>query len=811
MLINTRLIQNYLDKPLSAEQVQAALMTAGIEVEEAYNLADALADIRVGFVRSISPLQGSATNHVCRVDVGEDEPVPIVCGSEHEVKEGWGVPVALPGTRLPARKHAIEQTTIRDQPSHGMICLDGEMGLHIRSTGMQVFDESIKPGTRLVDAIDIDEQLLEVSVLPNRPDCLGLIGIAREIAAAVGCNVVYPKLEYPGLLDDAQQQGGPEVDNRATDRCSRYLCARFDGVRVAKSPGWLKNALLTLGARPINNVVDITNFVMFEWGNPLHAFDDESLTGERIVVRKAGAKETMRLLDGTDLELSDSDLVIADEKGAIALAGVMGGASSQTRPETARVLLEAAHFEPTGIRATRRRLGLSTDSSYRFERGTDPNRMLAGAFQRAADLLQQLAGAKRLGGVGQSLARQTEPRTFTLSPAKASSYLGLDITAGQITDALTRLGMGCDTSGGAVRVEVPTWRVDIDDPVVLIEDVARITGYDAIASQAPTVTRAASKRSALDDRRDALAGFLSSQGFYECRTIPLVDASQPLFFEPGQTPLKLVNPMKENESVLRQSLLPALVAAVDQNARRSTGLSRFFEIDRVFHTADGEPRDRWVLAGVLGGTTRDLSWSNNQPADFYHAKGIVENILQLIGVASPRFAHGELPGMKPGATAAITSDGQAVGHLGQIDKNALRGLHVPHALFGFQLDIERVSGQVRSRFRSLPRYPAIDRDLAILVDRATPYREIEQAVCQAVKTYADSAGDALALSEEDLESVLCFDRYEGKGIPASKVSLGLRVVFRSAERTLKTEAIDAVFDAIVKALGEQFGAELRQS
>lgn len=809
MLINTQLIQNYLDQTYTAEAIEQAMMHAGLEVEESFDIAETLAEVRIGFVKSIKPLEAAAGMHICEIDLGEAEPVPVLCGSEHEIKEGWGVPVALPGTHLPTRSGAIEATTIHGQASHGMICMDGELGLSLRSTGLHVFEDASIAGTAMIDHIEIDERLLDISVLPNRPDCLGLIGIARELAAVLGCNLVYP--EFSSHLEDAGSEEAPvKIDIADADRCSRYIGCVFENMQVGKSPAWLKNALMLLGSRPINNVVDITNFVMFEWGNPLHAFDFATVGGGCINVRHAAAGETMKLLDDSELKLTEDDLVIADESKALALAGVMGGESSQTQADTSRVLLEAAHFEATGIRATRRRHNLSTDSSYRFERGTDPNRMLEGAFQRAATLLTEIAGGKRVGGPVDCVAKQHEPTCLDLPVAKVTSYLGRDFAAEEITGSLERLDMKCDVSDGVVSVEVPTWRVDMDNPVVLIEDVARITSYDAIASKAPTESSSVGGRSELDQLRDKLASFLSTQGFSECRTLPLVDPKSSDFTKPGTATLTVMNPIKEDESTLRRSLLPALVSAVDQNARRTTGRSRFYEIDRTFRVVDGEPREQWEVACILGGPLRDVTWKDRIAAGFHEAKGIAENVLDLIGVSAPSFEHDDLPGMKLGATAKITAGDHVIGYLGEINPKAIKGLNFNEPLFAFQIHLQGPWRTRETAFHALPRHPAIDRDLAFVVDRTVAYHELEQTIYQTILDSSSDAETGEQLMPQDIESVQCFDRYEGKGVADGKISLGIRLIFRSANRTLKTETIDHVITAAVAAVTSKFDAELRK-
>ncbi|MEM8783446.1 MAG: phenylalanine--tRNA ligase subunit beta [Planctomycetota bacterium] len=826
MLLNTALLQKYLSRPCSTDELLSALMQAGIEVEEEHRLPAALQGVRLGVLEEITPLPGTAGLRLCEVSFGS-ETAPVVCGPGHPLETGWVVPVVPAGTTLPSGKH-VEAKPVAGQESRGMIGLDGEMGLLARGTGLQHWDDRSLAGKPFVEVAGVgDEALLDVSILPNRPDCLGLIGIARECAAALACGVVLPEFDPIALSESDRDDLTVKIE--VPDRCSRYIGGVIEGASVGGeglegSPAWLSSALLTLGGRPINAVVDVTNFVMFEWGQPLHAFDLDNVADQTINVRLLQPGEGLKLLGDEDLEVPDGappTLVIADGQKPVALAGIKGGADSQTTTASTRLLLEAAHFERTGVRKTARAARMSTDSSYRFERGVDANAMLEGAFRRAASLIAELTGGTVAGPAVDRRVKATPAVSYDLSAAKASRLLGVQIDAAEMAAQLTKLGHRCEPTADAetLKVTVPTWRVDADDPVVLIEDVARLRGYGTIPTQGAASPPSQGERSSLDVLRGRLAELLVAEGFLECRSLPLTDGS-PEPMAPGNIePVRLANALNADLSAVRRSLVGSVLKAADRSARRGSERFRFFEIDRVFSAAqqvrpaegevsaaDAGLRHVWTLAGVVAGAERDVDWERPGGVGFYGVKGLIENVLERAGLASSvEFKAAKVPGLIPGRSAKVeTADGVTLGNFGELDQPTLKPTQVSGPAFAFELNLEALHAAASAlpvkTYEPLPRFPASVRDLALVVPQGVGFAVLRDTIRRAIGAID---GDA------QLESIGCFDRYAGRGVEGGATSLGLRLTFRAPGRTLTGEDVQGRVDAAVAALGAEHGVQLR--
>jgi phenylalanyl-tRNA synthetase beta chain len=642
---------------------------------------------------------------------------------------------------------------------------------------------------------------VDLNVLANRPDCLGIIGIAREIAAHFGVTLKYPTLAK--LTSSGESPVSVEI--RDPQLCGRYIGRVMTGVKVAPSPQWLQDVLRSIDQRPINNVVDITNFVMFEWGQPLHAFDFARVRGKKIVVRRLAPGEKLELLGAKTIDAGSGanvppTLAICDAEGPVALAGIMGGKESETRPATSEVLLEAAHFDPETVRRTSKRIEVSTESSFRFERGVDPNRMLEGAMMRAASLIAELAGGKPAGAAADAYPKHREPASFKLTPHRVSSYLGTEVEFATIKDSLEKLEM--DVSDDLI-VRVPTWRVDATDPVVLIEDVARMIGYDSLPMRPTPQAPTPGARSNLQSLRGAIAEYLSSVGYLECVS-PVMDAPEVVAAIDADTKrdaLPLKNPMSRDLSVLRPSLLPALVRVAERNSRRGAVSSRVFEQDKVFRRSmsnENEPAESWMAAGVAGGVLNESDWSGaNRQINFYDVKGAVEDLLELAAVRGATFEPTKRRGYVESAAAAIVAGGRTLGYVGQLDSAALPIEKTSFDLFGFELELESLLASHASvaAYKPIARTPAVVRDLAFVVKIAENFVDLE-------RTIRSAAGPTL-------ESLRLVDIYQGKQVPSGYRSLALRLAFRDPERTLTAEQVQAQVDQIVAAMKEKFEATLR--
>ena len=793
MIVNTGWLLDYLSPRVPLPELLTALPRVGLDVEATHVLAHELAGVRVGFIRSKKALERTSDKFICEVEVAAGDVRRIVAASAHPLEVGWGVPVALAGTELPTGV-SIHEDHFHGVLSQGMICLDGELGMTASGTGLQVFRDEALLGKSLPEVMAISEALVHMKVYPNRPDCLGLIGIARELAALLGLKLVLPEAPQPSSFSDELMP--VKIQDRAL--CTRYTCQVISGVSVGKSSPWLASRLLATGSRPINNVVDITNFVMKEWGQPLHAFDLQNVR-ERVVVRRFKKGESLRLLDGRTVDGAEElPLAIADAKAPMALAGIMGGEFSGIGEATSSVLLEAAHFEPTNIRMTSRRLGVSSDSSYRFERGLDPNETLEGARDRATALLFSDAGAQSAGPVTDVYPKRAKRAVFALPAERVSNYLGIPVTREQVYESLTRLGYEC--SENLKRIQVPTRRVDATDAVVLIEDVARVIGYEAITAAPSAETPTAGASTQLDAARQTVRGMLVGNGFLELRGVPL----EPLegdaqFSQLAGDSVVLQNPLNTDLARLRRSLVPFLVKTAALNARRRATTFRYFEIDKIFSRPVGEPVEHWALGIVLGGAAKDADWSTRRETDFFDLKGVVESVLESLRLSGASFETATVEGFAPGTAARVVIGGESAGVIGQIAPELLAAHRIQTAVFAAELFLGKLvaaKGPV-AVYQPIPRFPGVYRDLSFVVKKDMAYAVIEEAIRSAAGPY--------------LESVDCIDVFAGKSIDKDSRSMAVSMAFRAPDRTLSSEEVAAAVEQVIARLAQAFGAELRSS
>lgn len=793
MKFNTAWLLKYLDGSPSHDAVVECLPRAGLEVEVESKLSEALAPVVIGFVRAKEPIADAPGMFACKVEVQKGKIIDLLVGSDHEVKVGWGVPVAPAGTTLPTGKK-VQAGKFHGVESHGMICLDGELGLLARDTGMQHWSDESMLGKRLVDVIDVPEYLLELKVLPNRPDCLGILGIAREVAALLNLKVITP-------APVAVKPSGNEklaVEIRDPQLCSRFTGAIFRDVKVAQSPAWLKSVLLTAGMRPINNIVDITNFVMWETGQPMHAFDFDHLDGGQIVVRKLAEGEVFELLTGKKIDKRfGQPLCICDAKKPQALAGIMGGKFAETAEGTKNLMLEVAYFDPVHIRSNVKALKRvdgagGTDASYRFERGVDPNDMLDYARHRAYGLIVELAGAKLAGEPTDVYPTKKLRSNFTLKADRVSRFLGMDVPASTIQSSLTKLGYEVDAS---LNVKVPTYRVDVNDPVVLIEDVARMIGYDAIPFKFAGSTPTRGQIGVTDRLRKHIAQQMVSQNFLETKNDPLEAESRSAGFL-GKAPdaIVLQNAATAEMAVLRRTLLTGLCASAQRNIFRGAESVRLFEIDRAFRV-DALP-GVWSLAGVVGGINESSTWRGADKVDFFVVKGLLEDLLESIGLPAITF--------KPAAHAPMTTTcaeirvGETLlGYVGELDSKAIKIERASFKLFVFELDIAPLEPYfiAPKAYHAAAKMPPVLRDLAIVVNQSITFSDLSATIRK--------AGGAT------LEKLELVDEYKGAQVPKDHRSLAFRLTFRDPTRTLTADEVAAMVDKIVTALKSEHLATLR--
>lgn len=799
MRVPLRWLSEWIDLPAPRELAEQ-LTLAGLEVDAIETSGPDLAPFRVGQVVACGPHPRADRLSLCEVDVGEGEPLPIVCGAPN-VASGQKVAVALPGTLL-ANGVRLKRTKIRGAPSHGMICAPDELGLGDDHSGILVLDPGAEVGTPLDRVLEAGDTALEVSVLANRGDCLSLLGMAREVRALFGGELSLPECAAPEVGRAADADLSLEIE--APEACHHYLARVVRGVRPGPSPAWLRERLESGGLRSINVVVDVTNLVLLEFGQPLHAFDLAALRGGRVRVRRALDGELFTGLDGGERKLSSRDLVIADAERAIALAGVIGGANSEVGSATCDVLLESAHFHPAFVRHTGRRLGLFTDASTRFERGIDAAGV-ARAADRAARLLAELAGGEVATGVVEARGAAAEHAgEIPLDPERLNRLLGTRLEVEEIRSCLGRVGVDTRRRGARLHCTIPSHRNDLSLAEDLVEEVARIHGYDRIPAtplRAPLRPGRKPTACVLAERaRDALV----AEGMVELLCLPFIDSRdldrlRLAGDDPRRDPVRVLNPLVESDSHLRTTLLPSLLRVARENLNRQLDGLSLFEVAAAFlrSKASELPREPLQLALVLARGEERGPWKSTAPL-FFDAKGIVERLLARLGRPCGFEPGAAQPYLHPGSACEIQLSGRKLGDLGGLHPEvaAAFGIDVPCVVAELELDRIGSLPERPMRYREVSPYPSIRRDLAVLVDRERSAGELREAI-------RGAAGG-------DLAAVELFDRYEGPGVPEGRVSLAFRLTFQSPDRTLEDADVTRRVDKVVRMLSQRFGGTLRE-
>ena len=807
MNVTLNWLKDYIDFEFSPNELADRLTMLGIEVEAIKELGTGLEGVVVGKVNVVGPHPNADKLVLCQVDVGEREELQIVCGAPN-VREGMLAPVATIGATLPIGL-TIKSAKLRGEVSQGMLCSEKELGLSEDAAGLMELAADISPGTSLVAALGLDDVMFELEITPNRPDCLNLIGVAREIRAETGNSLKLPTVGLQENGTDIRSLTSVTID--APDLCPRYAARVVQGVKVGESPAWLRQRLESVGIGVINNIVDITNFVLMEYGQPLHAFDYHKLTDvkpglascalRRIIVRRAAAGEQLTTLDEVDRELTADMLVIADAEKPVALAGIMGGYDSEITETTCDVLLESAYFNPSSIRATARTLGMSTEASYRFERGADPGAVLA-ALDRAAELIAELAGGTVCKGIVDVYPGKQPLTEIKLRPDRVNFVLGTEIEKSEMAQILIRLGFDVEASGDTYQITVPTFRSDITREIDLIEEIARVYGYDNIPTALPKGDIPVPAPNPKVEVRKRIKRFLLAAGMMEAVNYSFSD---PSCFEkirlPSDSPLRgtlrLQNPLSPEMSVLRTTLVPGLLENTQHNRNHQINAISLFEIGGVF-VRDGNQKEPERVAGVIAGQIGDGVYGNlYREPDFFDIKGLVEGMLEVCGITEYTLQKTDLPTFHPGRNAAVLLGETQVGAFGEAHPEVLENYDLPYKAYLFDFDLEALVGATvfSRRFEPISIYPKVERDLAIVVDKAV---------------LSDIPIELIyATGGEWVESVRLFDVYEGEQVPEGKKSLAYAIVYHSAAETLTDKAVNALHERVVERLHQELGAELR--
>jgi phenylalanyl-tRNA synthetase beta chain len=798
MLYSYNWLREYVRELPPPMDLARLLTMTGTEVEGVAERGPLVSGVVVAEVLKIERHPNADRLRLCEVGTGRAS-YWIVCGADN-MREGDRVALALPGAVL-AHGLKIKRSRIRGVESEGMMCSESELGLKDVSSGIMILPGEAALGADLLDAMGLRDHMIEVNVMPNRADLLSMRGLALEISAATGA----PFVEKTAALVEGGAPIGSlvVVDIERGPFCRRYAARVAAGVKVAESSAHMRERLEAHGIRPINNVVDATNYAMLATGHPMHAFDLDALRGGSVRVRNASPGETIETIDGRTRGLDPAVPVIADSVGPIAIAGIMGGKRCEVTDATRNVLLECACFEPSAIRRASRTIGLSTESSYRFERGVDPEGV-RGAIDMAAAVLHALAGGEVASGAVDDYPGKKAMRSVTFRCRRASEVLGVEVAAGSALRIFQGLGM--EASGtdepGAISVTPPSRRADIKEEIDLIEEVARLSGYDKVPATMPGAELKSVRRPERSAVISRVKDALKDLGFMEAVNLSFVSSRTfALSGHQESEGVRILNPLTEEQSVMRASLLPSLLGNLRYNLSMRNDELRLFECAPVFLKGGALPEERWRTAGVMYCHRLTSRWEPpGDWIDFYDVKGAVESLFECLGIAAPfnvERARGGGRLFHPGRSASVTLDGKDAGVLGEIhpDVSTAFDLKRPACLFDIDIDaLVKASRAVRT-YRALPKFPGSSRDIAFVVAETVPYGEIFDAVS--------------TINAKLIEKLEVFDVYCGGAIPSGKRSIALRVSYRANDRTLTGEEVDGLHARVAGALVERFGAEIR--
>ena len=792
-------IREFVDLSLTPEQAADRLINAGVEVASIESIAPALKGVVIGEIEAIEKELGESQGHrlrLCRVSTGAQR-FSVICGAPNAAV-GVRAAFAAPGAMLPGNR-AIGVATIRGVTSEGMLCSERELGLgEEHEAGVLTVEPDAPLGADLVSYLRLDDVVLDIEITPNRPDCLSVVGVARELAALTGTPFRVPPITLGESDEDVDTLARVRIDD--PDLCHRFTARVISDVTVAPSPAWMAARLRAVGLRPISNVVDITNYVMWERGHPLHAFDAAMVHESTIVVRRAREGERIKTLDGQERALDTSMLLITDPRHALGIAGVMGGADSEVTDTTRRVLLEAAYFKPASIRCTSRTLGLRTDAAYRFERGADIEALVDGSA-RAAQLIAELGGGRIARGmIDVYPTHHTQPHV-RLRMARVQRILGIAPPVDTAAKILDDLGLPATVRGEEIDVDVPSFRRDLTMEDDLAEEIIRVWGYDRIPSTLPggAISMVHIPATRRHDRvvRTALVG----AGLAEAVTYSFTDAARAAALRTPEAPIVLVNPMSEDAALLRHHPLDGVLGAVATNLRRRQPNVRLFEIATTYHRAPdasdtGTREHRW-LAIALTGSRDDASWYGDAGAvDVYDAKGFAEHVLAVLGVTAATAPDGKLPGFEPDCHGKFVVDGAVIGEFGEVAAPVRAAFGIDAPVFAAVLDLDALATRPRAivKYDALPRFPSVQRDMAFVVNAS-------QSIAA-----ADVEAALRAESGPLLRDVTLFDVFR---FPDGRRSLAWRLTFQAADRTLTDDEVNAIHARVATRVTERFGLQLR--
>lgn len=800
MLISNEWLKDYVDAGVKVEDLAERITRTGIEVDDMIDYSKDIKNLVVGYIQSKEKHPDADKLNICQVDIGEEEPVQIVCGAPN-VDAGQHVIVAKVGGRLPGGIK-IKRAKLRGERSEGMICSLQEIGISSNvvpkayENGIFVFPTEVEPGTDALTALYLNDQVMEFDLTPNRADALSMVGTAYEVAALYQTEMTKPETQSNETSESATNELSVTIDN--PEKVPYYSSRVVKNVSIEPSPIWVQARLIKAGIRPINNVVDISNYVLLEYGQPLHMFDQDHIGSKEIVVRQAKDEETMTTLDNNERKLVDTDIVISNGQEPIALAGVMGGDFSEVTEQTTNVVIEGAIFDPVSIRHTSRRLNLRSEASSRFEKGI-ATEFVDEAVDRACYLLQELASGEVLQDRVSSGDLGSFVTPIDITAEKVNKTIGFNLSNDEIQSIFRQLGFETTLKGETLTVNVPSRRKDITIKEDLIEEVARIYGYDEIPSSLPVFGEVTSGE--LTDRQHktrTLKETLEGAGLNQAITYSLVSKDHAKDFALQERPtISLLMPMSEAHATLRQSLLPHLIEATAYNVARKNKDVRLYEIGRVFFgNGEGElPDEVEYLSGILTGEYVVNAWQGKkEEIDFFIAKGVVDRVAEKLNLEFS-YKAGKIEGLHPGRTAIVSLEGQDIGFIGELHPQVAADNDLKRT-YVFELNYDAMMqvavGYIN--YEQIPKFPGVTRDIALEVNHDVPSSELKQIIHNN--------------GEDILQSTLVFDVYEGEHLEKGKKSVAIRLNYLDTEDTLTDERVSKIHDKILEALQAQ-GATIR--
>lgn len=800
-------LKQYIDFDMSPAALADRLTMLGLEVDAVQDLYPELDQVKVARIDAVHPHPNADKLVLCDISVGEKK-CRVVCGAPN-ARAGLLTAIALPGAVLPGG-FKVKPAKIRGEASEGMLCSEKELGISGDQAGIMELSDNLESGQSLSDALSLQDTFIEVDLTPNRPDCASVIGIAREVAGFAG-NRLNPPVDKEALPQLTGEGGAFSVEVEAPDGCPRYTARMLTNVTIGPSPWWLRQKLLAIGMRPINNVVDVTNFVMMEYGQPLHAFDYKKVAGGQIIVRKARTDEKITTLDGVERQLDPEMLLICDAERPVAIAGIMGGENSEVSESTTEVLLESAYFDAISVRRTAGKLNLSTESSYRFERGVDPQGV-PNALERAVRLIAELAGADVVAGGVDCCEDIKEPPPITLRVQRAGEQLGMDFSAEDISRALAGIEIDVEqVDDQTLTVYPPSFRVDLEREADLVEELARLRGYDEIPTSLPMVPMSFPEYDAERDIRKQISRLMVSLGFNEAINYSFVTAKHFDMLgladnDPARETVRLLNPLTEDQSIMRTTLLPGLLENLRRNINHQNYDVRLFEIGKAFYYKKGQdlPDEQQRLTALLCGRKHPYSprlYDGETAVDMHDVKGVAETLLDDLRFSQVSIVPADKPISYVEAESFVDFKvgNRSIGNFGKINAPVLKAFGIKQDVFFLDLNLDALYhlSPAPRLFRELPKFPAVQWDIAVLVPDRVAGGELLAAITE--------SGEPL------VESAEIFDVYYGKNIAKGYKSVAISVTYRSNSQTLNDETVDTVHRKITDMILTGFEGQLREA